>query len=92
MLSDKIIAIQLYKKNKVEQFNLGLSEPNLAEDKLKQVLCDHLKQISTVTFYPFDSIDKKMITADMVKYHAIKTFEEYDQRQKFIVDYEEKQR
>jgi hypothetical protein len=61
-LSGEIVAVQLYKKNRIADFSLGLGEPSLEELSLRQLLSAQIMQISTLTFYPFESLESRQIT------------------------------
>jgi len=47
-------------------FELGIGEPSLEKGKLKKILTTHLAELSTITFYPFEHIDKDLINSQML--------------------------
>jgi len=72
-------------------FDLGIGEPSLEKGKLKKTLTTHLSELSTITFYPFEHIDKDLINSQMLQYYIMKTYKTYEERVAFFDEYTKKQ-
>ena len=47
-----------------------------------------MKQLSTVTFYPFDKIAPQYISGEMIQYQAFKTCKEFEEMKTLIEDFD----
>ncbi|CAL6101913.1 Conserved_hypothetical protein [Hexamita inflata] len=82
--SDKIASVQLQKKGILTQFALDYQERDISEHNLTNLLLQKLQTFSTITQFPFEQIDEKILTQQMLEYHSQRTFQTYPERYEFL--------
>ncbi|CAL6113940.1 Conserved_hypothetical protein [Hexamita inflata] len=82
--TDKIVSVQLQKKGILSQFSLDYQENDISENNLTHIILQKLQTFSTINQFPFEQIDEKIITQQMLEYHSKRTFQTYPERYQFL--------
>ena len=81
--SDDIIAIKLFQKNVLDEYQICNEPTNMNPDELRKVIQNKLSCISLVQTYGYDKIDQALVNADMVQYHCLTHFATYEEMADF---------